>query len=151
MNGKISALLNSQQGEYLWGTRDCLMTCKVIMEGYLGEGQGLDYTRWHSIPEEYAIAIAKKEFGGSGGYHHFMFEDHDGVDVLPGHDSLERGDVVSLDGTIESLGAVWDTKKKGDLIGFVGDSHEVFNWTQFGLAPIEGEFTIKSIFRCLTS
>ena len=144
----VSEILGSQQGPYEWCTRDCLTTAHALVEGLLGAGRGPDYSAWHCMSEPRAIAKVRRLYGGVGGAHFRGFASFDDVDVLSGDTPLKPGDIVQLSGLVEVAGSLWDTAAKGDLIGFVGDSHEIFHWAAHGLVPAGGAFEIAGVFRC---
>ncbi len=146
--GAVSDILSGQQGPYRWGARDCLTTARALVDGLLGRDSGLDYSEWHALPEARAMAAATRRFGSLGEGHATVFGALDGVDVLDGETPSMPGDIVWLEGTVSVNRESWDTAARGSLIGFVGDSRQIFHWTPVGLLPAGGDYRIERVFRC---
>lgn len=146
--GTVSDILSAQQGPYQWGTRDCLTTAQALIEGQLGPGRGPDYSDWHAMSEGRAIVVAAKRYGSYGAAHVAVFGALDGMDMLPGEAPLEPGDIVWLTGEVDAAGEQWDLERVGGVLGFVGESHEVFVFARPGLTPAAGAFCVERIFRC---
>lgn len=145
---RISDILSAQQGRYEWRKRDCLATAHALIEGLLGKGRGPDYSEWHGLSEGRAIVTAINRYGSYGAGHVAVFGALDGMEVLEGDMPLEPGDIVWLAGEVEAGGEHWDLERAGGVLGFVGDSHEIFVFARPGLTPARGDYQVERIFRC---
>ena len=152
----VSEILSAQQGPYKWGQRDCLTTAKAIMAEYLGpESVPEEYDRWQAVSEAEALAKAKLEFGGVASAHEKFLSGVQGIEIITLREGevltgthRQPGDIVGLIGKIEVYSGNWNTEEKGDIIGFVGDCHNIFVWSTIGLLEASGDFSISVIFRC---
>lgn len=131
----ITHVIDSQQGEYSWGRKDCLTTASQVLRAR-GESAP-DYSSWHSMSEAKAIQLAVKKFGNLYRAHIHTFKS---VGLLKKDRNFPMtGDILILGGVVidRSSESSWDTEKKCELLGFVVECGEVWSWFKFGLVPVE--------------
>ena len=130
----ITDVISANQGEYLWGVRDCLITAQNVLNSQ--NKRFPDYSDWHALPEQRAIVKARQQYGSVSEAHSNLFR-KEGLHIIAG-DNIRPGDIVIMIGDIrcERLNLHWNTHDKCELLGFVTETYEVWTWFLHGLMPV---------------
>lgn len=144
----INEILESQQGRYEWGKRDCFTTSRALIEYQLARRSGMLYPKWALSKESEARRYAEHVKGGVHKVYHSVLMKVKGVKCFKKKVSLEAGDIVCLAGRPSVGPHVWDTKLRGCILGFVDESITIRAWTPVGLDIVSGDYAIREVYRC---
>ena len=148
----VTEVLESQQGEFLWGTRDCCTTTVALCEELLG--RELLELRWSMVDfhdhatEAKAIRKAEVIYGSVGLAYTAFLGQVEGVEEKMARRRVVPGDIVWLEGDVFlSAGAV-PVANDHSTIGFNGDDGQLWVWTARGLRVAWSLTTPVRVFRC---
>ncbi len=138
---RATTILNKAQGVYKWGERDCLTTACAMLSIPLET-----YKSAHDLTEAAAMATAIEKYGSIPNAHQSIMSKVSGIAECD--PPAEPGDVVILSGDINLGHGSWKTSERGELMAFVADNCEIYQWQPSGLLPVRDDYKIKMIFRC---
>ena len=145
----VSETLSAHNGPYEWGVRDCVTTANALTDALLGRDSRIDTAPWHTMGHDRAVAKALHRHATLGAAYEAGFCASGALRSLRANGTpLVPGDIVVLAGEVTAGGVRWDVERLGGVLGFVGDSHEVYVFARAGLAPAQGAFLIERLFRC---